>query len=344
MDTDGTVSPVYVAKTHPLTAATNGNYAFDLRSGFDDADGVHHVFKAIAGQFYQLMVLPTTLENGNQLVPLRNMGGFEPNAWTAVIPLDGTTNNLGQIALANTNVHWTAVSMVEIPATDNGASYMTAPKDQWKSYGTANADITDSNAGFLKFSGKVWNESSAGDRFNSVSGPNYNSNTLLGKSDTLAVGYTVVGTILAKAGADAYDAATKGLSGQELIDAIKTLMTEHPEYIAETAYTTTDSKGEYTLRFSKDAVTDNAFDYTQRMRMYEFVLDPNGNPVTAYSPWTVPVFRAPNQANTTELSPTPSPLPNGLADGYYNVDFALVPSDMILLDVTNYNTSDKPAT
>ncbi|WP_275590400.1 Rib/alpha-like domain-containing protein, partial [Mammaliicoccus sp. N-M50] len=76
--------------------------------------------------------------------------------------------------------------------------------------------------------------------------------------------------------------------------------------------------------------------------MYGYVMDPDGNVVNAYSSYTSPQFRAPN--SNLSWAPQTAPAQNLVANPmWYNVNFALVPSNDINLDVLEYNNTDKPA-
>ena len=279
----------------------------------------------------------------------RQAGGFYAGSWVNSF----TTSNLGQFPLAGTNMQRTAVFMYELPEGvtnqgDNGVSYMTTSADQWKTYdqGTlstpavAGAKTTDgtTSAGF-SISGRVWLESTAGDLTNSGTGPNYNP----AMGDGVASGYTVVASVLTEEGATAYKNSVSSLDNSLQAAAAKELLEAHPEYIAETVKTTTDSNGQYSLAFSSDAITSAA---NQHEAIYMFVMDKNGNVVTAYSPYTTTLFRSPSATGTSSLSAQIVPAYNAIAfnsPSWYNVNFAVVPNTIVNLDITNYDTTNNPA-
>lgn len=76
--------------------------------------------------------------------------------------------------------------------------------------------------------------------------------------------------------------------------------------------------------------------------VYGYVMDTAGNIVNAYSSYTNPEFRRPN-ANlswTPQTAPAQNLVQNPM---WYNTNFAVVPSNEVNLDVTNYNVTDTPA-
>ena len=363
MDTDGAISPIYVATTHSNIGTSAGQggaglYAFNLSSstkgnvvkdGWTDANGKVHVYNATAGQYYRLWVVDTKSADGNTLTMFRQAGGFYAGSWVNSV----TSSNLGQFPLIGTNMQRTAVFMYELPEGvtnqgDNGVSYMTTSADQWKTYdqGTLSApavtgaQTTDgtTSAG-LSISGRVWLESTAGDAANSGTGPNYNA----AMGDGVASGYTVVASVLTEEGATAYKNSVSSLDNSLQAAAAKELLEAHPEYIAETVKTTTDSNGQYSLAFSSDAITSAA---NQHEAIYMFVMDKNGNVVTAYSPYTTTLFRSPSATGTSSLSAQTVPAYNAIAfnsPSWYNVNFAVVPNTIVNLDITNYDTTNNPA-
>ena len=139
-DVDGTISPIYTAKSHQL-GATAGNYVFDLRArdkdgnvlshpdsevpggeySFVDANGKPHVFRAKRGQEYRLWI-DSPLKNeetGNDLGYVRQAGGGVPGAW--VPALQGTAN--GAFYLEGTNMQRTGVFLEErAPSVDEKLS------------------------------------------------------------------------------------------------------------------------------------------------------------------------------------------------------------------------------
>ncbi|WP_114602653.1 Ig-like domain-containing protein [Staphylococcus sp. EZ-P03] len=327
IDTDGAVSPVYTAKTSNQISSSDGSqvgpgaYAFDLREGWEDLNGKTHKYTASGGQDYRLWINDYQTENGNTATMLRQAGGFFPGAY-----VDSVTNsNLGQFPLIGTNMQRTGIFMAVKPTS----GYMTTPEAEQihDTEGPISAPSVSLNTKNT-VSGKVWLETGAGDYANSATGPNDNA------ADPQADGYTVVMSSLTKEGADAYNAEVNSLPESERSAAAKTLLEAHPEYISATVYGETDQDGKYTLRFPEGTLNPSY--------MYGYVKNPEGNIVNTYSSFTNPEFRAPN----TNLSWTPqtSPAQNLVQNPmWYNVNFAVVPTADISLDVLKYDAVTTPA-
>lgn len=177
-------------------------------------------------------------------------------------------------------------------------------------------------------SGQVWFETGAGDRANSGTGPNNNID------DPEAAGYTVVMSSLTAEGAQAYKDQVESLPESERADAAKTLLTDHPEYISATVYGETDEDGRYTLRFPSGTLDD---DY-----IYGYVMNPDGEVVSSYSSYTNPEFRKPNSnlSWTPQTAPAQNLVQNPM---WYNVNFALVPTTDLGIEIIDFNNTDKPA-
>ncbi len=318
MDADGSVSPIYKTVTHD-NVDTNGDgdptgsYAFDLRTPWKDAAGKSHTYTAKDGQYYRLWIQDFKTAQGNTATMFRQAGGFFPGSYVNSV----TGSNLGQFPLIGTNMQKTGVYMY----VEDTGGYMTRPTDEWTD-GTWTGGLTGNRA----IEGTVWLETGAGDYANSATGPNNNP------KDPAAVGYKVVFSALTSEGAVAYEAEVASLPVSEQADAAKKLLTDHPEYISATVYTTTDAEGNYKLNFPEGTYNHNY--------LYGFVMNPAGEIVQGYSSYTSPLFREPND----NLSWTPQTAPSALISSWFNVNFALVPSTQVNLDVTNYDVTDNPAT
>ncbi|MDN6657222.1 MAG: MSCRAMM family adhesin SdrC, partial [Staphylococcus simulans] len=198
MDKDGSISPIYRAYTHNKNRDDSaqdgpGAFAFDLRQGWTDATGKHHVYKAFKGQKYHFAIPDFTLPNGNKATMLRQAGGFYPGVFVDTF----TDNNMGQTPVVGKNIGRTGIFMAEVPV----GNYMTKPKNQWiTSEGNHSYPELLAVDGYNVVRGKVWIESSGGDRANSATGPNYNPNL----GDRVAAGYKVVLSSLTSQGAAAY--------------------------------------------------------------------------------------------------------------------------------------------
>ncbi|WP_245337212.1 YPDG domain-containing protein [Staphylococcus sp. GDY8P131P] len=327
IDSDGAVSPTYVASTtNQLSSADGsqvgpGSYAFDLREAWIDANGKEHKYHAIAGQYYRLWIEDFQTPNGNNVSMLRQAGGFFPGSYVNSV----SSSNLGQFPLIGTNMQRTGIYM----AIDSTNGYMDADRSEWihDELGPISAPSVDLNAK-NSISGKVWLETGAGDYANSATGPNDNGN------DPQAVGYTVVMSSLTSEGAQAYEAQVESLPESERADAAKNLLTDHPEYISATVYGETDEGGKYTLRFPDGTLNDQY--------IYGYVMDPEGNMIKSYSSYTSPQFRTPN--SNLSWTPQTAPAQNLVANPmWYNVNFALVPTTKIDLEIIDLNNTNSPA-
>ncbi|WP_242693730.1 Rib/alpha-like domain-containing protein, partial [Staphylococcus nepalensis] len=327
IDSDGAVSPTYVASTtNQLSSADGsqvgpGSYAFDLREAWIDANGKEHKYHAIAGQYYRLWIEDFQTPNGNNVSMIRQAGGFFPGSYVNSV----SSSNLGQFPLIGTNMQRTGIYM----AIDSTNGYMAADRSEWihDELGPISAPSVDLNAK-NSISGKVWLETGAGDYANSATGPNDNGN------DPQAVGYTVVMSSLTSEGAQAYEAQVESLPESERADAAKNLLTDHPEYISATVYGETDEGGKYTLRFPDGTLNDQY--------IYGYVMDPEGNMIKSYSSYTSPQFRTPN--NNLSWTPQTAPAQNLVANPmWYNVNFALVPTTKIDLEIIDLNNTNSPA-
>lgn len=91
-------------------------------------------------------------------------------------------------------------------------------------------------------------------------------------------------------GRTAYDQQVKTLPQSKRAKATKDFLANHPEYIAETVYSTTKKDGTYSFKFKnteKDpTLVDNIVNH-----MYMQVFDKNDKLVNAYSSFTTPEFR-----------------------------------------------------
>ncbi|MDU0491696.1 Rib/alpha-like domain-containing protein, partial [Staphylococcus haemolyticus] len=327
IDKDGAVSPTYSASTTNKLSKSGGSqvgpgaYAFDLREGWTDADGKLHKYNATNGQQYRLWIEDFETENGNTATMIRQAGGFFPGRFVDSI----TNSNLGQFPLIGTNMQRTGIYMGIKP----NDGYMTKDRSQWihDEQGPIKAPAVSLGAKNT-VSGQVWLETGAGDHANSATGPNNNI------KDPEASGYTVVMSSLTTEGAKQYKEQVESLPESERAEAAKLLLKQNPEYISETVYGETDENGKYTLRFP-DGTLNTKY-------IYGYVMDPDGNIVNGYSSYTSPQFRAPN--SNLSWTPQTAPAQNLVVNPmWYNVNFALIPSNDINLEILEFNNTDKPA-
>ncbi|WP_213471982.1 Rib/alpha-like domain-containing protein, partial [Staphylococcus simulans] len=327
MDKDGSISPIYRAYTHNKNRDDSaqdgpGAFAFDLRQGWTDATGKHHVYKAFKGQKYRFAIPDFTLPNGNKATMLRQAGGFYPGVFVDTF----TDNNMGQTPVVGKNIGRTGIFMAEVPV----GNYMTKPKNQWiTSEGNHSYPELLAVDGYNVVRGKVWIESSGGDRANSATGPNYNPNL----GDRVAAGYKVVLSSLTSQGAAAYRNEVQRVPVHERAAAAKRLLTAHPEYISATVVSVVDGNGVYAAKFPNGTLDVD--------HIYGFVLNTKGKLVQTYSGFTSPEFRKANQ----NISFVPISEPYSGVQQWANVNFAVVlsPSDTIDLHTVPYNATDNPA-
>ncbi|WP_158257838.1 Rib/alpha-like domain-containing protein [Staphylococcus simulans] len=327
MDKDGSISPIYRAYTHNKNRDDSaqdgpGAFAFDLRQGWTDATGKHHVYKAFKGQKYRFAIPDFTLPNGNKATMLRQAGGFYPGVFVDTF----TDNNMGQTPVVGKNIGRTGIFMAEVPV----GNYMTKPKNQWiTSEGNHSNPELLAVDGYNVVRGKVWIESSGGDRANSATGPNYNPNL----GDRVAAGYKVVLSSLTSQGAAAYRNEVQRVPVHERAAAAKRLLTAHPEYISATVVSVVDGNGVYAAKFPNGTLDVD--------HIYGFVLNTKGKLVQTYSGFTSPEFRKANQ----NISFVPISAPYSGLQQWANVNFAVVlsPSDTIDLHTVPYNATDNPA-
>nr|WP_274596564.1 Rib/alpha-like domain-containing protein [Staphylococcus delphini] len=323
IDTDGATSPIYTAKTTNRLSSVDGSqvgpgaYAFDLRQGWTDANGKHHLYSATKGQRYKLWIDDFRTKDGNINTMLRVSGGFIPGTFADSV----THNNMGQFPLVGTNMQRTGIFMTTIP----GEKYLTAKHVVNDSKGaTANPAVTMIEDNYV--SGKMWVETGYGDYSNSATGPNFNS------KDKAAAGYKVVMTSLTDTGAKAYDAHVNHLPEKDRAAAAHKLLTAYPEYMSVTVVGTTNERGEYTLRFPKGTLNKD--------HLYGYVLNPDGDIVTSYSGFTSPEFRRPNYDLAT--APQTAPYYRPIRNAWTNVNFAVMEATHAQINIKNFDATSNP--
>ncbi|MCG7444456.1 hypothetical protein MHJ99_10085, partial [Dermabacter vaginalis] len=349
-DKDGAVSPVYTAKTTSAVdtngdGVAGGSYAFDLRvnekgelekdakgkvvAGWKDHSGKRHAYTASAGQYYRLWIPEyKDPETGNTVTMIRQNGGFFPGSFVNSV----TDSNLGQFPLIGTNMQKTGVLMAE-----RAEGYMTRPRSEWvedTAGPIANPALVTgfTEADKSSISGQVWLETGAGDRANSATGPVNN-----GDADPDAKGYRVVISKLTDEGIAAYNDQVASLDDSKKAAATKRLLTDHPEYIAFTRYATTDANGRYTVRVPKGAIAQGAV--TKDKGFYMFVENDKGEKLQTYSSWINPEYRSNEKTNWAAQAAS---LKGGLGNTY-NVNFAIIPTTQMKLDIPNFDTIANPA-
>ena len=348
MDSDGAISPVYSAKTSDtiseekaekgeLTTGTvggAGTYAFALPQ-WVDAKGKAHRFMTKGSQRYRIWVEPTkNPATGNSLVPLRTAPGMIPFAFDK-----GKGGGIGEFPGAvgsNGNMTKTGVWMFEQPDAD-GVNYMKATGDKLVE-DPAKGDINAKLPGFKRtISGNVWLET--GNERQLFAGATETG-------DPKAQGYTVYASALTPDAIQKYEKEVRSLPADQQAGATKKFLAENLDAIAGTVYGQTDKEGNYKLRFPDELFTHTykhvvADDFQKNL--YMWVEDKDGNIMPSYSTFLQPVFQAYDTVNQWRPS-TVSAKENSLAKSLlYNQNFAGVPYTHVKLDITNFNTTDKPA-
>ncbi|MHA3723563.1 S-layer homology domain-containing protein, partial [Leucobacter sp. HY1910] len=321
-DKDGSVSPIYTAKTSDQLSGAMGGpgaFAFKLPS-WTDAFGKNHYFTADAKQQYRLWVEPiTNPATGGELTAMRVADGMTPYRFVKVSSGDGA---LGAVTIAGTNVRNTGVFLYEKPQ-----AHMQSANTVVDDAGPVAHPSVQTDEKYT-VSGTVWLETGAGDRSNVATGPNQN----LSLGDVPAAGYTVYVSMLNREGAAA-NKAIKDLDRNARAAATKEMLVANPGYVAKTVAAVTDAEGNFTAR-----VGEGFWDYDN---MYTWVADPTGNIVSSYSSSTFPAF---GKYNSTPLwTPQTVPALNPALHNVYNRNHAVVPFENANINVTNFDAVASPA-
>ena len=348
IDTDGLVSPYYAAKVSDGETLRGvdaqggpGSYAFDLREPWIDANGVERKYEARKGQKYRLWI-PAYERDGVNYHMIRQADPLMPGAF-----VDTTDVGNGSTYYLNHNKQFTRILMGQVPQVD----LMTRPRGEWQD-GTIKGEDGQPVVltGLLPgeeykntVSGTVWKETGLGaDRANMATGPNYT----LG-SDFLFSDATVVFSKLTPEGFAEYDKVVNSLPEEQRTEAAMQFLKEHPEAIAYTYYTKTNKDGQYTIQLPEGAIPDGLASSIDDIWMG--VLDEKGNPIGGYSPWMVPQFHNPRVFETLrpgDPNNVQSPVVNGpttVGNKLTSIAFATLPGYDAYLEITNYDTSDRPA-
>ena len=350
-DVDGTISPIYTAKSHQL-GNTAGNYAFDLRAkdeegnllshpdspvpggeySFVDANGKPHIFRAKRGQEYRIWV-DSPLKNeetGNDLGYVRQAGGGVPGAWAPVT--QGTAN--GAFYLEGNNMQRTGVFLEERAPSVSENSYMVSPKFSMDEEGWHKPSGTE--APRYSYFGRVWSDAEGGPDRNEV-GPLY-----FWKGDQPIEGAKVYASVLSDEGIAEFErlaiadkpyreqaAATKAM--------IENMRANGKEPILKTVGAETNADGRYTIRMGDDI--------GRRMKDYTYIwAEKDGKVLNSFSGFPTPVFQSVN-ANSGENPNSDGAV--GIASftnhRWYNINFAEVQADITHLDIVNYDSFLNPA-
>ncbi|MCQ4614364.1 YPDG domain-containing protein [Corynebacterium pseudogenitalium] len=196
-------------------------------------------------------------------------------------------------------------------------------------------------------SGTVWLETGGPDKGIVATGPSFNG------VDEAADGYTVYASTLTKDGA----AANQKLHEQykddpnQLADATKKMLEDHPEYILKTVYGKTNNKGEYTLRFGAYEKGQDREDILNPNHVFVWVENKDGVVQNGYTGFHTPVFQRFNDGGNFRASAIPGEnqlpidftgVPFQNLNSLYNVNYAVMPYTPVSI-TADYNATDKPA-
>lgn len=344
MDTDGTTSPIYTAKTFTLGNGPrdggwysfNGNKQDGENSALDyvDVNGkVHKLAYQTTRQKYRIWLAPGQKSpNGNKWTTARQAPGGQVGFF------GGAETSAGTFMLAGANFQKTAVFVYEVP---EDISYMVAPKGNSKFTG-ANGQLyprykIDDRGINQEFgiknvvSGKVWWELSD----NLVTFPTSTADVQVPQNtvqDGLR-GIRVITSALTKQGAAAM-ANINRMPINTRIRETKKLLEQNPDYIMQTVespvvYSGRGNVADYVARFD-DKIETNY--------LYQFVIDGKGEILNAINMSPVPVFSGTNEftlnTGTEEV----------IKGGRYNVNVALVNNPFkSWIDITNYDLTEEGA-
>ena len=350
-DVDGTISPIYTAKSHQL-GNTAGNYVFDLRAkdkdgnvlshpesegrgkaySFVDANGKPHIFDGARGQEYRIWV-DSPLKNeetGNDLGYVRQAGGGVPGAWAPVT--QGTAN--GAFYLEGTNMQRTGVFLEERAPSVSENSYMVSPEFSMDEEGWHKPEGTE--APRYSYFGRVWSDAEGGPDRNET-GPLYQW-----KGDQPIEGAKVYASVLSDDGIAEYDRlAIADMPYREQAAATKTMIenmrANGKEPILKTVGAETDAEGRYTIRMGDDV--------SDRMKNYTYIWAENdGKVLNSFSGFPTPVFQRVNgNAGENPNWGGAVGIPSYTNQRWYNINFAEVQADIANLDIVNYDSYLNPA-
>ena len=347
-----------IAETIKGTVGGPGTYAFAVPR-WVDANGKVHKFNTRTPQHYRIWIEPTkNPATGNTIVPLRTAPGMVPGAFDR-----GSGSGLGDFPGAvgtNGNMAKTGVWMFEEPDAD-GKNYMMSSTDRVREDIKGGAPIA--NPGAWTRSNEEWkaanaSEDTTDDFDRTISGKVWletgNERQLLTggtpTGDPVAQGYTVYASALSEDVIQEYETLLAGKDTDDYAALTKKFLEEKRaqgiEPVAGTIHGKTDAKGEYTLRLPNDLFTSpltaGAIDNTQKY-LYMWVESPDGEVFPAYSTNVSPVFQPYDQVNQWRPATVSVKNNAGYVDRLNHVNFAAVPYRQLSLDITNYDTTDKPA-
>ena len=382
IDEDGAVSPVYSAGIHDGFPGAggiggDGKYAFDVPT-WTDANGMEHKWMATNSRGYRIWSSANTNPiTGNGISLLRQAGGLLPYTFAnpagikpkegdeapddmedlpedeerETIPSDGGRGSaLGEVAgaagggLRNGNLQNTGLWYRE-KTPDYMRSKNVIEDNLGPIEGNINTTETTGDAERPNhISGMVWLEDGKGQ-----DSPTRAVRRMPRNWDQGAAGYTVHATFLTPEGFEAAK-ALHNLEPKARAEATKKMVEEHPEYLAATYVAPADEDGQYTMRVSDEHWGDISSSDTY---IYMWVENPEGRVVPTYNNFTQPVFTSPIGNLAWNPAAPPSELTRGAGPTsqfwgtgdlkrWTAVNHAIALSNFVELDITNFNSTDKP--
>lgn len=326
---DGTLSPVYSAKTHTLEGGINGGegvYVFEFPT-YVDEDGNEHDFGYV-GQQVRVWAENYTDENGVRHVATAGAPGNVPGEFGRVaIGSNGSLHNPAAHSVTNTYV-----GFVSQPNANFGGDPDDVIVDERGPLGkdaNHNSDAVNDHS----ISGNVFfnTEESGGDIINIANGDG---------AEPLE-GYTVKVATLTDEGARANEELKASNDPSEWPRLTQELIASNPEYVSAVVSAQTDENGDYTVRFPQNLQFNSE-------HLYAWVEDPSGSVVPTVSAFQQPYFTNPLEASTA-VTPriTGASTPKKAArldDSLINIHFAVLPVDDIRdFSFVDADDEDNPA-
>ena len=330
IDEDGAVSPVYTT-TSTNGVENDGNIGSQGGKGafvfkplpWVDAKGKVHTYDARPSQEQlKIWLAPgQTGLAGNELKQAVQSPGGDSGFWN--IP-DGNLD--GTFYVAPANVQRTSIWTREVPTALNDDENVYVSKDNYTEQdAVAELDRRAEN----QISGKVWLESNMDGLGTFPTSTN----------EQFLENFTVVTSVLTPEGRAAV-AALQDQSAEQRLPQVKSLLQEHPEYIAQTVAAKTNADGDYAASFEPGVLTGEStrdeYDY-----IYQYVMDPNGNIVNTVSRYMTSEFAWPGTGTMAGAQNRFSARP--VLNSWVDLNHAVLPSSESALDITNYDDFNRLA-
>lgn len=330
IDEDGAVSPVYTT-TSTNGVENDGNIGSQGGKGafvfkplpWVDAKGKVHTYDARPSQEQlKIWLAPgQTGLAGNELKQAVQSPGGDSGFWN--IP-DGNLD--GTFYVAPANIQRASIWTREVPTALNDDTNVYVSKDNYSEQdAVAELDRRAEN----QISGKVWLES------NMDGIGTFPTST----SEQFLENFTVVTSVLTPEGRAAI-AALQDQSAEQRLPQVKSLLQDHPEYIAQTVAAKTNADGDYAASFEPGVLTGEStrdeYDY-----IYQYVMDPNGNIVNTVSRYMTSEFAWPGTGTMAGAQNRFSARP--VLNSWVDLNHAVLPASESTLDITNYDDFNRLA-